>query len=317
MAFLCCSLNAAAQMVIGADSIAPGAALDLVASDKAFLITRVWDAHRAIANPVDGMFIYDTRFLCFRGYEDGAWTNCFNGRQVLPNWCDLGGPTEVVDVVNPVTGKTWMDRNLGAKRAALSPGDHEAFGWFYQAGRFGEGHQCINFSDSVTYSSASLPYPGAATTHQPNQGNQWDGLWATNYPWLVVVTPGAGTAWDGVHAENNPCPEGYRVPSRIEVLEEIDSWTQPPINSSRNSSGAMASPLKFPCAGSRSMAGGHSDGFSFNNCRIFLHTSTHFIYSNVLIPGEVVFYGYIIDSSGMMLLDTRTGDGRSVRCIKN
>jgi hypothetical protein len=316
MAFLCRSLSAMAQMVIGADSIAPSAALDLVASNKGFLITRVWDAPRAIANPVDGMFVYDTRFLCFRGYEDGAWTNCFNGRQLLPSLCDLDRPTEVVDVVNPVTGKTWMDRNLGAKRAALSPGDHEAFGWFYQGGRFGEGHQCINFSDSITVSSFSPPC-GAATTHQPNQGNGWDGCWITNYPWLVVVTPGAGTAWDGVNAENNPCPEGYRVPSRIELLEEIDSWTQPPINSSRNSSGAWASPLKIPCAGRRSMSGGYSNGFSFSNCRSHLYSSSHAIYSNVLIPGEVYFFGYSVDVNGINLWTLRTGDGLSVRCIKN
>lgn len=39
--------------------------------------------------------------------------------QYSPNssFCD-NGPTEIVDVVNPVTGNTWMDRNLGAKRAA-------------------------------------------------------------------------------------------------------------------------------------------------------------------------------------------------------
>ena len=34
--------------------------------------------------------------------------------------------TEVVDVTNPATGRTWMDRNLGASRAAMSSTDAQA-----------------------------------------------------------------------------------------------------------------------------------------------------------------------------------------------
>lgn len=33
--------------------------------------------------------------------------------------------TEIVDVTNPATGQTWMDRNLGASRAATSPTDEQ------------------------------------------------------------------------------------------------------------------------------------------------------------------------------------------------
>ena len=43
-----------------------------------------------------------------------------------------GTPTEVVDVTNPTTGKTWMDRNLGASQAATSSTDADAYGDLYQ-----------------------------------------------------------------------------------------------------------------------------------------------------------------------------------------
>jgi N-acetylneuraminic acid mutarotase len=43
-----------------------------------------------------------------------------------------GYATKVVDVTNPITGKTWMDRNLGASRAATSSDDSLAYGDLYQ-----------------------------------------------------------------------------------------------------------------------------------------------------------------------------------------
>lgn len=49
--------------------------------------------------------------------------------------------TQVVDVINPTTGHTWMDRNLGASRAATSSTDTEAYGDLYQWGRAADGHQ--------------------------------------------------------------------------------------------------------------------------------------------------------------------------------
>jgi hypothetical protein len=40
--------------------------------------------------------------------------------------------TLVVDVTNSLTGRTWMDRNLGANRAATSSTDSHAYGDLYQ-----------------------------------------------------------------------------------------------------------------------------------------------------------------------------------------
>jgi hypothetical protein len=44
------------------------------------------------------------------------------------------GPTVIVDVTNPATGKIWMDRNLGATQVATSSTDANSFGDLYQWG---------------------------------------------------------------------------------------------------------------------------------------------------------------------------------------
>jgi hypothetical protein len=56
----------------------------------------------------------------------------------------LPGGAAIVDVLNPATGKTWMDRNLGAAQLATASNDVAAYGDLYQWGRFSDGHQCRN-----------------------------------------------------------------------------------------------------------------------------------------------------------------------------
>lgn len=45
------------------------------------------------------------------------------------------------DIYNPVTGRVWKDRNLGASRVATSVNDVEASGDLYQWGRATDGHE--------------------------------------------------------------------------------------------------------------------------------------------------------------------------------
>ena len=68
--------------------------------------------------------------------------------------------TAVIDVTNPVTGKTWMDRNLGASQVATSSTDTNAYGDLYQWGRRADGHQCRNSGTINTRSSSDQPGHG-------------------------------------------------------------------------------------------------------------------------------------------------------------
>jgi len=139
--------------------------------------------------------------------------------------------TIVVDVTNPATGMTWMDRNLGASRAATSSTDSQAYGDLYQWGRASDGHEKRTSSTRGTLSSSDQPGHGDFIT---TSGSPYD--WRS---------PQNDNLWQGVDGVNNPCPVGYRLPTDSEWDAERGSW------SSNNSSGAYGSPLKLPVAGFR------------------------------------------------------------------
>lgn len=65
------------QVGIGTTTPAPSSILDLTATNKAFLLTRV--ANTAAVNaPVNGMIIYDISTQCIKFYENGAWSSCIS-----------------------------------------------------------------------------------------------------------------------------------------------------------------------------------------------------------------------------------------------
>lgn len=205
------------------------------------------------------------------------------------SFCD-GVPTAVVDVLNPVTGKIWMDRNLGASRAATSATDTEAYGDLYQWGRRADGHQCRN---SVITASTS-------STNTPNHG---DFIIANNVPfdWRA---PQNNNLWQGVNGVNNPCPEGYRPPTRPELLEERASWEN------TNTNGAYNSPLKFTRAGGRDRINGPlidvgSRGYYWTSTTADEFTSAQSTHR------------LRIDGGGSFFSTLGRANGYSIRCIKD
>lgn len=57
--------------------------------------------------------------------------------------------SNLVVEVTSATGRIWMDRNLGAMRAATSATDYQAYGSLYQFGRGSDGHQLINWTSAT------------------------------------------------------------------------------------------------------------------------------------------------------------------------
>jgi uncharacterized protein (TIGR02145 family) len=150
--------------------------------------------------------------------------------------CDPDNPTALVDVLNPSTGKTWMDRNLGASQAATSITDAAAYGDLYQWGRLADGHQCRN-SPTITERSSSDEPGHGDFIRTPSDPRDWR-------------DPQNDNLWQGVNGVNNPCPAGYRLPTESELNAERLSW------STNNTAGAFASPLKLPGAGLRQPSDG-------------------------------------------------------------
>ena len=194
-----------------------------------------------------------------------------------------GTPTAIVDVTNPTTGKTWMDRNLGASQAATSSTDSLAYGDLYQWGRGADGHQCRNSSITDNLSSTDEPIHGYFIS-------TWNSNWRS---------PKNDFLWQGVNGANNPCPDGYRLPTREEWEEERATWV------SDDSDGAFASPLKLPMSGTR-----YYDGGSLRD------VGTYGYYWSSTVDGTPSNDLYFYSNSANMNNFYRAS-GSSVRCLKD
>lgn len=196
-----------------------------------------------------------------------------------------GTPTAVVDVVNPLTGKTWMDRNLGASRAATSSTDALAFGDLYQWGRGVDGHQCRNSTITTTLSS----------TDQPGHGS----FIVTNS--LNWRTPENSNLWQGISGINNPCPIGYRIPNNAELYEEKNSWATP------DAEGAYNSLLKLALGGQRDRSNGNILAIGTGGA-IWSSSSSNLVYK----PSNDV----TLPHTGLVGNVSRA-HGTAIRCIKD
>jgi uncharacterized protein (TIGR02145 family) len=200
----------------------------------------------------------------------------------IPTWIPLVGPT---DILNPTTGKVWMDRNLGATQVALSSTDAAAYGDLYQWGRAADGHQIRTSGTTTTLSS----------TDNPGHGNF---ILPPSTP-LDWRSPQNDFLWQGVNGVNNPCPSGYRLPTEAELDAERQSW------STNNSAGAFASPLKLAVAGNRNSSTGSLDNVGSGG-----------IYCSCTVAGDYS-RGLYFYSSGASVSSSNRAGGFSVRCIKD
>jgi uncharacterized protein (TIGR02145 family) len=289
IAFLFFSTTAFSQGVAINDSKAAphsSAILDISSTQKGFLPPRMTMAQRdSILNPANGLVVFNSTSGCLNYFFAGSWYE-WCGSIVYPTGtihC-TATPTAVVDVLNPATGKTWMDRNLGASRAATSSNDSLAYGDLYQWGRRADGHQCRNSATTTTLSS----------TDQPPHGNF---IFSANSP-IDWRSPQNDNLWQGVNGINNPCPSGYRVPTTAELNAERASW------STQNIAGAFASPLKLPKAGRRFGTGNGTYGDS----TLGLYWTSLLVLQNV----STLFF----NSDISMFVSNARADGASVRCIK-
>lgn len=195
------------------------------------------------------------------------------------------GATAVVDVLNPITGKTWMDRNLGASQVAVTSNDPSAYGDLYQWGRRSDGHQCRTSPTTTTLSSTDQPLHG-------------DFILAPNSP-FDWRSPQNVNLWQGVNGVNNPCPGGYRIPTNTELNAERSSW------SSNNAAGAFASPLKLTRGGGRDITNGS-----------IYNTGVYGYYWSSNISNNESINLYFLFNNSILSPYNRSG-GFSVRCIRD
>ena len=189
------------------------------------------------------------------------------------------------DVTNPTTGRTWMDRNLGATQVATSMTDTNSYGHYYQWGRGTDGHQLT----TSTYTGTTFD------TDTPGNSNFVGGL-----DWRTTRND---NLWQGVNGTNNPCPAGYRLPTEAEWIAEHATW------SSNNYEGAFASRLKLPAPGFRHRTGGALNRVSTEGS-YWSSTSAGGEFSKVLVTRDPALRNIVLHS-------LQRAYGFSVRCIKD
>jgi len=198
-----------------------------------------------------------------------------------------------INTVTPSTGKIWMDRNLGATRAAISSTDASSFGDLYQWGRAADGHQISNSQLTTTKFSS--------TTTNSNKFASGESM----YDWLVTSDP---NLWQGVNGVNNPCPKGFRIPTKQEWTDESATW------SSQDANGAYTSTLKLPYV---------------NNLRCYFGSGTYAqvgaVYYWTSNVDDVITDSWYLNKSYALKLESSAksfpaferGYGFSCRCIQN
>jgi len=189
-------------------------------------------------------------------------------------------------IKSPYTGKMWLDRNLGAKRVCKSATDEQCFGDSFQWGRSNDGHEKRN---SLTTSSVSSSLKVKHNKFITSSGED-------KYDWL---TPQSKILWEGIKAKNNPCPAGFRIPTKQELKSETtDKYV-------KNARDAFNDFLKLPTAGGRSYQDGVIRGQGDYG---YLWSSTAQGYASwdlYFNDKEAAWYSYY------------RATGRSIRCIED
>ncbi|MBU0675482.1 MAG: hypothetical protein KJ950_12640 [Proteobacteria bacterium] len=196
--------------------------------------------------------------------------------------CSGADATTATSTVTSVTGRNWLDRNLGASRVATSYNDSSSYGDLYQWGRGSDGHEKRNSPITSTLSSSDIPGHGNFIV-APSTPADWR-------------SPHNDTLWQGVSGTTNPCPAGFRLPTEPEWQAEIDTWT------SNDRYGAFASPLKLVSAGERSIY----DGW-------VVYAGINGYYWSSTVYGDAA---QVVASSGYSMNYSRAR-GCSVRCIED
>jgi len=296
------------QVAIGTTSPDESAILEMSSTEQGFLPPRLTETERdAISNPSLGLVVFNIDSNCLNISTSNGWyENCGAPPPPSPwgvGYVHCGGiQTEIVEVISLVTNKTWMDRNLGARRVATKIDDTEAYGDLYQWGRFADGHQCRDSNTTTTLANSNTPEHGDFII---NANNPFATGGVPQTKWREPTSK--DDLWDGVNGINNPCPLGFRLPTLAEVFNEFRTLTAQQV---------FDSPMRIPLAGTRFANSGviGIEGSYANYWTSSIATDPN---TNLPLSNANIFNLSYASGTVGPTLGTSQAAGLSVRCIKD
>jgi len=204
-----------------------------------------------------------------------------------------------------INGVKWANRNVGTHRTFVEK--PEDYGGLYQWGRKGDGHEQRNSGTTSTLSSTDTPNHSnfiiiTTTYSDPNYTYDWR-------------NPPVSNLWAAIKKSNDPCPNGYRVPTKTEIESllntdyVINEWTtENSIDGRRFTDIATDNTIFLPAAGRRSYSTG---GIAAGGGTYWTGSSSY----NQTYPNLYKSYRLIFNNSSISrFLDERAA-GMSVRCV--
>jgi uncharacterized protein (TIGR02145 family) len=213
-----------------------------------------------------------------------------------------GGAVTYCIIISSLTGRKWLDRNLGASGVAKSADDYANYGDLFQWGRAADGHHSITRTGPTD--ADALGITGTTSKTAPYQPSDKD--MPPNSLFIVVADgdtnndwrwPQNSSFWQGVNGINNPCPSGWRIPTAAEwAAENLGTLSE-----------AYAK-LKLTRSGFRSIADG--DIYASDTDGRYWSSSVG------LSENDHLSTGVTITDTATTLNDDARGLGYAVRCIK-
>jgi uncharacterized protein (TIGR02145 family) len=197
-------------------------------------------------------------------------------------------------ITSSVTGRKWLDRNLGAQQRPNAHNDWANYGDLFQWGRAADGHQLVlrvggNDSDVSAVHPTSTNLSSSDSTGHPN----FIVIPSSPFDWR---SPKNNNLWQGLNGINNPCPPEWRIPTKSEWEAE-------------NLTGSVSqgfSQLKLTFTGRHSVESGN-----------FETTSLYGIYWSSTLESNPIAVVLNRILNPIEILPHFRGQGYACRCIKD